>query len=140
MTLCTSCDFSYITKMSDGRSYFHWADYIVFSATLVVSLGVGVFQAFIGDKQRTTKEYLMGNRQLHLIPVALSMFMSYISAILVLGTTAEMHLYGVQLWIQNIGSSFAYIIAAHIFVPLFYPLKIVSSNQVRYVMYGGSNI
>ena len=41
---------------------FHWADYVVFAATLLIALGIGVVQAFTGDKQRTTKEYLMGNR------------------------------------------------------------------------------
>ena len=121
-----------LTKMSNqqpSRSYFHWADYVVFIATLVISLGIGVFQAFIGDRQKTTKEYLTGNRQLHLVPVTLSMFMSYISAILVLGNAAEIYLYGIQLWLQNIGSIMAYIVAAYIFVPVFYPLKVVSSNQ-----------
>ena len=41
---------------------FHWADYLVFAATLLIALGIGVFQAFTGDRQKTTKEYLMGNR------------------------------------------------------------------------------
>ena len=41
---------------------FHWADYVVFTATLLIALGIGVFQAFTGDRQKTTKEYLMGNR------------------------------------------------------------------------------
>ena len=41
---------------------FHWFDYVVFTGTLLIALGIGVFQAFTGDKQRTTKEYLMGNR------------------------------------------------------------------------------
>ena len=47
---------------SEETPSFHWADYVVFTATLVIALGIGVFQAFTGDKQRTTKEYLMGNR------------------------------------------------------------------------------
>ena len=43
---------------------FHWADYLLFIATLLISLGIGLYYAFAGDKQRTTKEYLMGNRSL----------------------------------------------------------------------------
>ena len=41
---------------------FHWADYVVFVATLVIALGIGIVQGFTGDRQRTTSEYLMGNR------------------------------------------------------------------------------
>ena len=41
---------------------FAWYDYLIFIATLVVSLGIGLYFSFAGGKQRTTKEYLMGNR------------------------------------------------------------------------------
>ena len=52
-----------VVHSSDPSSVgFHWADYVVFAATLLIALGIGVVQAFTGDKQRTTKEYLMGNR------------------------------------------------------------------------------
>ena len=51
------------TVHSDSETVgFHWADYVVFAGTLIIALGIGVVQAFTGDKQRTTKEYLMGNR------------------------------------------------------------------------------
>ncbi len=58
---------------------FHIVDYVVFVALLLISLGIGVFQAFTGGKQRTTFEYLMGNRQLKLAPVALSICVTMIS-------------------------------------------------------------
>ena len=52
--------------MSDPTDVgFHWADYLVFAATLLIALGIGVFQAFTGDRQKTTKEYLMGNRSVN---------------------------------------------------------------------------
>ena len=35
-------------------------------------------------------------RQLKLLPTILSMFMSWISAIFILGSTAEMYMYGTQ--------------------------------------------
>ena len=41
---------------------FHWADYVVFASTLAFSFVVGIYQRFIGDRQRSTKEYLLGNR------------------------------------------------------------------------------
>ena len=113
-----------------SRRGFQWYDYLIFVATLVISLGIGVYTAFAGTKQKTTKEYLMANRNLGTIPVALSIFMSYISAILVLGNTAEMYQYGPMQWLAAWGSSLAYISTALFFVPLFYPLKITSSFEV----------
>ena len=69
-------------------------------------------------------------RQLGVIPVALSMFMSYISAILVLGNTAEMMMYGTEYFLASVGSSLAFLSSGLIFVPLFYPLKLTSSFKV----------
>ncbi|CAD5121146.1 DgyrCDS9681 [Dimorphilus gyrociliatus] len=111
------------------KTSFHWADYLLFIGTLLISLGIGIYYAIAGGKQKTTKEYLMGNKSLGVIPVALSMFMSYISAILILGNTAEMYLHGTQMWMAAVGSSLAFAISSVIFVPLFYPLNITSSFQ-----------
>lgn len=58
---------------------FHWLDYVVFGLTLMIALGVGVYHSLAGGGQKTTSQYLMGNRQLSPFPVALSIFMSVIS-------------------------------------------------------------
>ena len=108
---------------------FHWADYLLFSALLASSLGIGIYHAFRGNK--TTQEYLMGDRQLSVVPVAFSIFMSFISAILVLGNTAEMYQWGAQGFLQVFGSSMAYLMVVFVFIPLFYPLNLTSSFEVR---------
>lgn len=114
------------------KASFHWFDYVVFIGMLLFALGVGVFQAFTGDRQRTTSEYLTCNRLLRIGPVLLSMFMSGISAILVLGNSAEMYVHGAQMWVYCIGAAIAYPISAHLFVPVYYPLKITSVYQVSF--------
>ena len=58
---------------------FQALDYVLFFSMLLISLAIGVFQAFTGGRQKTTAEYLMGNRQLKLAPVALSICVSMIS-------------------------------------------------------------
>ena len=73
---------------------FHWADYVVFAVVLLFSAGIGLYHAFAGGRQRTTGEYLMGNRNMRTVPVSLSILVSFISAILVLGTPAEMYTKG----------------------------------------------
>ena len=75
-------------------------------------------------------EFLVGDRQMSLLPVTASIFMSFISALLVLGNTAEMYLHGGQFVLQVIGASLAYIATAIIVVPIIYPLRITSVCEV----------
>ena len=65
-----------------------------------------------------------------LLPVAMSICVSFISAILILGAPAEMYMYGTQYWITWIGLSLASLLAGLIFVPLLYPLNLTSSYEV----------
>ena len=58
---------------------FHWVDYLVLALVLLGSLGTGVFFACSGGKQKTTSEYFQGNRQLSVLPVSMSIMVSYIS-------------------------------------------------------------
>ncbi|XP_013380727.1 sodium-coupled monocarboxylate transporter 1-like [Lingula anatina] len=104
-------------------------DYVVFAGTLVVSASIGIYQAFTGGRQRTTTEFLMANRQMGAIPAAMSLLASFMSAITLLGTPKEMYVYGTQyLWI-----AFGYLlvipVAAHIFLPIFFRLKITSAYE-----------
>jgi len=53
--------------ISDDSRSFHAVDYAIFALVLVVSLSIGFYHAFTGGRQRTTKEYLLANRQARLI-------------------------------------------------------------------------
>lgn len=84
----------------------HWADYVIFASFLIVSLLIGVYHALAGGRQRTTEEFLMGNRKLHALPTMISLFVSYQSAIAILGFAAEIYVYGMGYWIgTSIGKS-----------------------------------
>ena len=110
--------------------HLHWVDYLVFVATLVISLFIGVYHSQAGGKQKTTGEYLLGNCRMGLIPVTMSMMVSYISTISLLGYPAEMYAFGAQYWIGCFGIGLGSLMATYIFVPLFYNLKITSVNEV----------
>ena len=109
---------------------FKWYDYVIFCLTLVISLGIGIYYAFSGDQQKTTKEYLMANRSLRTVPVSLSMLMSFVSAVMVLGNTAEMYQYGVTFFFACFGSCISFLLGVLIFVPLFFPIKVTSAFEV----------
>ena len=115
---------------TNAKRVFQPLDIVIFVLVLAISLGIGIFFALAGGRQKTTKEYLMGNRNLSLVPVSISMFMSFISAILVLGNTAEIYLHGTQFYISAFGNAATFLFSAYFFVPIFYPLKLTSSFEV----------
>ena len=51
----------------------------------------GFYHALSGGKQKTPTEYFMANHKLRTIPVALSILVSFVSGVVVLGTPAEMY-------------------------------------------------
>ena len=108
---------------------FSIVDYCVFGATMLISSFIGIYFAY-GGKQSNTKEYLMAGRDMHWFPVFVSLLVSYLSAITLLGVPSEIYTYG----LQYIVLCFSYFIlvgaGALIFLPIFYRLQVVSSNEV----------
>jgi len=108
---------------------FHEVDYSIFTAVLATSIAIGLYHAFSGGKQRTTNEYLMANRQMKTLPVALSILVSFVSGILVLGTPAEMYTRGTQLMMRIIGYCIACFLSSRFLVPLFFTIRVTSSFE-----------
>ncbi|XP_078329162.1 sodium-coupled monocarboxylate transporter 1-like [Crassostrea virginica] len=116
--------------MVQSKSEFDVWDWLLFGAMLAVSAGIGIFYACIGKRQKTTtSEFLMGGRSLQLVPVAISILVSFMSAILILGTPAEMYTQGTQYFMYMFGIVLAIILASQLFVPLLYPLQLTSSFE-----------
>jgi Na+/proline symporter len=114
-----------------SHTLLQWPDYLVLAAFLVISLGIGFYHSVTGGRQRTTQEFIMANRRLGVLPTAMSLFVSFQSAILILGATAEMYLFGIQFWVwATISFCFALILTDRLMIPWIYPLKLVSINDV----------
>ena len=111
-------------------SGFVVADYCVFGVTIVVSLGIGLYYALSGGRQKTTSEYLVGNRQMKILPVALSLMVSFESSIMMLGFPAETYVYGMMFWLSTFAFMFALLLAVRMVVPLVHPLKLTSIYEV----------
>ncbi|XP_014671170.1 PREDICTED: sodium-coupled monocarboxylate transporter 1-like [Priapulus caudatus] len=108
---------------------FSYIDYIVFALSLVLSAAIGVYHGCIGSKQTTTDEFLMGGKNMGVIPVALSMCASFLSGIQVLGQPAEMYYYGTQYCFFTFCIILAYPITASVFVPIFHGLQVTSAYE-----------
>ena len=121
--------------MGTPRAQLHIVDYLVFAATLVSSLGIGIYFSLTGGKRRTNAEYLLGNRAMGIIPVTLSLMVSFISTASLLGYPAEMYAHGTQYWMGSIGIALGSVLATFLCIPVLYPLKLTSVNQVCLFMY-----
>ncbi|XP_075551565.1 sodium-coupled monocarboxylate transporter 1-like isoform X2 [Dermacentor variabilis] len=104
-------------------------DYVVLVGFLALSAGIGVFVAWQDRRKKSSKHFLTGNRQLSWLPVSLSMMASYLSSIGILGQPSEVFLRGSTLWISAISSTMSILVAAFVFLPMYYKMDITSINE-----------
>ncbi|KAH3861726.1 sodium-dependent multivitamin transporter-like [Dreissena polymorpha] len=114
---------------SNERASFNVLDYVLFGLTLAFSAFIGIFYAIKDRNRQNTKEFLLAGGDMNPIPVSLSILASFMSAITLLGTPAEMYNYTTMYW--YIGLSYLLVIAtaAHVFVPVFYRLRCTSAYE-----------
>lgn len=115
--------------VSDVKDVFGITDYVVFSVMLAISAGIGIFYAIADRKKSDTQEFLMGGRSLSVFPVAMSVLASFMSAITLLGTPAEVYRYGTQYVIINIAFCLVVPSTAYLYLPVFYNLRITSAYE-----------
>ena len=116
--------------MEPGKVTIHAVDYVIFVVMLLGTLAIGVYHACTGGKQKTTSEYLTGDRNLSFFPVSVSLTASFFSSILMLGFPAEAYTNGGMYWLYAVGIAIGAILSATLFVPVFHPLKLTSVNEV----------
>ncbi|XP_071796687.1 sodium-dependent multivitamin transporter-like isoform X2 [Asterias amurensis] len=106
---------------------FTWLDYTIFSAMLAVSAFTGLYHACVGEGQKSTAKFLMADRSMMSIPVAISVIASYLSAITILGIPSEVFTYGIQYWMVIWSFFIAIPVTAMIFIPVFHGLGLTSA-------------
>lgn len=110
------------------KNFEAW-DYVVFAALFVISSGIGVFFAIKERKKTTSREFLVGGRQMSFAPVALSLTASFMSAVTVLGTPAEVYRFGASFLIFLISYAFVVFFTSELFLPVFYRSGITSTYE-----------
>lgn len=74
-----STGFVNATNLSSSRPEMHFSslDYVLFVAMLLVSTLIGIYYGFWAKtKQNTVKEYLLGGKTMHIIPISMSLIAS----------------------------------------------------------------
>ena len=114
---------------------FQLLDYCLFVAVLFISALIGIYYLLKEKwmaKAATSDDILMGGREMHLFPVAMSLVASYMSAITVLGIPTEMYVFGTQYWLVALSGFMTYPVTCHVFLPFFHNLQLASAYQVSY--------
>ncbi|XP_008255184.3 sodium-coupled monocarboxylate transporter 1 [Oryctolagus cuniculus] len=112
----------------DIGTFVVW-DYLVFAGMLLISAAIGIYYAFAGGGQQTSKDFLMGGRSMTAVPVALSLTASFMSAVTILGSPSEVYRFGAMYSIFAITYFLVVVISAEIFLPVFYKLGITSTYE-----------
>lgn len=114
----------------EAKSFAVW-DYVVFATLFVISSGIGVFFAIKERKKSSSREFLVGGRQMSFGPVALSLTASFMSAVTVLGTPSDVYRYGASFILFFIAYALVIIFTSELFLPVFYRSGITSTYEVR---------
>lgn len=133
-----------------------WEDYLVIAATLCLSIGVGIYYRFSGGRQKTMEvcislpynynfgnniefssdklcfgqEYFIANKSMNIIPVGIALVVSFMSAITLLGVSAENYTYGTQFAVINLSYLIGTPIVCYGFLPVFFKLQATSAYEV----------
>lgn len=121
----------YLALLNMANDRFSVVDYVVFSIMLLISALIGIWYGCgPGGKQKTTAEYLLANRKMRQFPVAISLLVSYLSAITLLGVPSEIYTYGAQYYVLIVSYFIICGTVAVVFVPMFRRVNITCANEV----------
>ncbi|XP_007441959.2 sodium-coupled monocarboxylate transporter 1-like, partial [Python bivittatus] len=101
---------------------------------LLLSAIVGIFYAF-GGVLKSHKDFLMADRNLSSWPVSFSLTTSFMSALTVLETPAEIYRFGSVYIIFALSYAIMVVISAEVFLPVFYRLGITSTYEYLELRY-----
>ena len=118
----------------DGeKQLFHWADYLVFVLSLLVSLAIGVYYAIKDRKKTDNEEFLMAGRSMSIGPVTASTFATLVSSIGFVADPVEVYYFGFSYFFITVGTCLGIIPIAQIFAPAFHKLNLISAFAVSEV-------
>ncbi|XP_025107085.1 sodium-dependent multivitamin transporter-like [Pomacea canaliculata] len=100
-----------------------------------LALAIGFYFACTGGRQRSQREYLLAEGKMNFLPVCLSLFATFQSAIGLLGVPADVYEYGTMVVYNGLGVVIANLITAFTIAPLFHPLQLVSVYQYLEMRY-----
>lgn len=72
----------------------------------------------------------MADRSMSCLPVSLSLLATFQSAVAILGAPSEVYTFGTEYWFLGCSYFLGLLIPAHVFIPVFYRLRLSSAYEV----------
>lgn len=85
---------------------------------------------YIRENVSFTQEYFVANKSMSVIPVAIGLMASYLSAVSLLGVSSEIYVYGSQYMVINISYGIATAFVVYFYLPVFFKLNATSAFEV----------
>ncbi|CAF0833729.1 unnamed protein product [Adineta ricciae] len=104
-------------------------DYVLLVILLLSSAVIGAIFGFCKSKKSSAKEFLLADGGMGVFPTALSIMVSFLSAITLLGTPSEVYVFGTMYCYQAISWTFASTITALVFMPKFREMNCTSAYE-----------
>ncbi|XP_070507126.1 sodium-coupled monocarboxylate transporter 1-like [Chironomus tepperi] len=128
-----------LKDVTEHMQTFGFIDYTIFLAMLLCCICIGLHfgredqlkrkKLVRQDSAAQAADYLMGGRDMPVIPIALSLTASLVSGNMLLGTATEMYLYGMQYFYAVIGVALCGVAMHYIIIPVFHDLQITSTYE-----------
>ncbi|XP_046414082.1 putative sodium-dependent multivitamin transporter [Neodiprion fabricii] len=113
-----------------------WADYAVIGIILAISSSIGVYFRFTGGRQKTVQEYFSADRTINAGVLAFALMVSYMSAITLLGTSAENYAYGSQIAALYLAQGLATPFVSYLYLPVFFKFQKMSTFEYLEMRFG----
>lgn len=97
---------------------FSWFDYGLFVAMLLLSVLIGLYFGCCGH-QDSINEYLLGGKEMSVVPIAISLVASNISGITLLGVPTDVYRFGSTYYMYVSMLIPVYVITYYVYLPVF---------------------
>ncbi|CAF3528316.1 unnamed protein product [Rotaria socialis] len=101
-------------------------DYVILVILLLSSAIIGVIFGFFKSSKNSAKEFLLANGDMGALPTGLSILVSFLSAVTLLGTPSEVYVFGTMYFYQGIALMIASLVTALVFMPKFREMQCTS--------------
>lgn len=116
---------------------FSGIDYVLFVLVLMISFLIGLYYGIWSKNKPTTpKEYFLGNRNMGIFPVAISLLVTFVSGTNLIAVTTDIYAHGTLHWLYAVSNLVMVIAASFIFLPVFYELRLPSSFSYLKLRFG----
>lgn len=112
-----------------ARHYLAVLDYIVICISLLISICIGILAKYYGS-QKSSEDYLLAGRNMAKFPVILSIAVTTISPISLIGFPSEVYKYGFQILNSFVLLPVGMVLASSIFIPVYYQCGVSTVSEV----------